>query len=460
MTTDPGGLFRRIGKLAGGLAEENTARGTQLDTRVDTTIRGQYALTQEDVLDGIRSAKLRRQQDDTWATDLKNRAQLTLLRMAQDAGWAGTSLASALEFLRVDMRGAYPKTMQTPDYRITRPVVTVASAASAANRGNGICRASLIWPIDGLALDYVFAETIDIVCQSHSYAGGQATAGREPFTATGDAAARSYLAHDWPLGSGAASSLISSYPGAAAELQSNLTDGSWEGWTVNTPNSWAVDVGAGTVTKLAGGYIGNALRITGDGATLTAVRQTLSNIQPLTAYVFNMWAQRSSNVGVLRGRLVDGANAVINDEAGNPCQFIIDLASVDVNDPNRLVNAATWYPVGGWLRTPRILPSVVKMELALTTAMTAATTLDLDAATMPSGVQAYAGGPYLSVHGGSVPFGAQDLFNVTVTNTLGASSFARTLDRYWNLRENGVRIPSMPAGDPTYPPNVLDAWIS
>jgi hypothetical protein len=436
LLTGAGGLFTRLGAIAGGLNEHNTARGATLNARV-ATVRGQYQAAQQDVMDDLYARQLSWQATDDWATKLKGMAQDTLTRMARDDGWAGSTFADALDYLRVQMVGA--GTMLNPDFSINKPTVTVSPAAAAGMVGNGTLRASVVNPLDGLTYDQTLAEALSVVCTSHSYTGGSAVAGREGFAVVGAVRARNDLAYEWPAGS-AANGILE----AASPDPSMVTDGAFEVWVGNVPTNWNVTTGPGTVTKSVAPYTGTAaLRITGDGATLTRFEQTLANLQPQRAYPINWWMVKNGAglaAGTLRVRLVDAANAVINDEAGTPNEVTVALPGL----PN-----VNWGPTGiqgGWFRTPRIMPSVVKIEWALTVAITAAQWVDIDRLSLPEADQAYPGGPLLKAFSGSVPFAVKDTFVVTTTNNHNTTKFSRELDRLWDLRQNGVRVPSEAVG--------------
>src|SRR5436305_11105124 len=98
-----GGLFTRLGHLIAGLNEHNTARGATLNARLGT-VRGDFTAAEQDVMDGALAAVQGWQATDQLANQFKTWAQNTLLRMAQDDGWPGTTVAQALEYLRVQMQ--------------------------------------------------------------------------------------------------------------------------------------------------------------------------------------------------------------------------------------------------------------------------------------------------------------------------------------------------------------------
>lgn len=439
--TGTGGLWTRLGRIIAALNEHNTARGTTLNAR-DTLVRAQFLAAQQDVMDPVYQRKLAWQSNDDLANFWKDRAQQTLLRMAQDDGWPLGTLKSALEYLRVQMRGA--GTMALPTNSILKPTVTSAIAAVAGNVGNGLGRVSSISPLDGLAQDYLLAEDNPLVCTVHSYTGGGAVAGNETFSFAGDVPARTVLAYEWPLGSGA---LANAVVGNAAN--SAATDSGFEAWAGtgnNTPTNWTITGGVAGTTIFRGASPYGAtpgglydLQFTGDAATLHAVRQPVV-LEPQRAYAVNWWHKVTAapGGGSVRVRLTDGAGVVVNDEAGNANSLATALAGIGVN----------YASAGGWFYTPRILPATCYLEIAIiTTALAAAGVYHMDDLSVLPATQLYNGAPFVGLFGGSIPFATGDQFTVTTTNSFGTATLARGLDRLWDLRDNGVRIPSRSTGD-------------
>lgn len=432
------GLWTRLGKLIGGLNEYNTARGATAVARLDT-VDDEYENATRDVLDGSRAALLTLQAQDQWPGQIKTWAQNTLVRMAQDDGYPGTGLAGALEYLRVQMRGT--GTMAAPEFSILKPAVGVTIAAVAGNLGTGVFRASVVSPVDALAMDYTIAEAAPLVCTAHSYPGGQASAGNEAFAWAGDPAARNDTAHDWPLGSGRAAGV--------SVLDTNngvVLNGGFEAFAVaNTPDSWTVMAGNPGTTILRGtapqsGVVGEYnLQFVGDGAVVHRIRQAVP-LQPQAAYAVNWFhrVQAAPGAGSIRVRLEDAAGAVVNDEAGTANSIAVALAGVGVN----------YESAGGWFYTPRILPAAVYLVVEVTGAALAnAKVLDIDRLVVGLGTQLYAGGPLVAGFAGATPFAIGDQFLLTTTNSFGVATLARGLDRLWDLRANAVRIPSRAVAD-------------
>ncbi len=434
------GLFTRLGKLIGGLNEYNTARGATANTRLGN-IDNEYEDTTRDVLDGSRTALLNLQAQDEWPSQIKDWAQATLMRMAQDDGYPGDSLAGALEYLRVQMKGA--GTMLAPTSSILKPAVGVTIAAVAGNVGTGVFRASVVNPTDGLVYDYTIAEEAPLVCTAHSYPGGATAAGNEVFTWAGDPAARNDLAYEWPLGSGEVA--------AVTVMDTNgglVTNGDFQTFTVaDTPDDWTLTSGVPGVTILRGaaphsGVVGEYnLQFKGDGALFHRIRQAVV-LEPLRAYAIN-WFHRvtaAPGAGSIQVRLEDAAGNPVLDETAQAGTNSLStaLAGIGVN----------YVSAGGWFYTPRILPSVVYLDIRITgTALANLGVLDLDRLVLGLGVQMYQGGPFVAGFAGATKFATGDQFTLTTTNSFGVATLARGLDRLWDLRANGVRIPSRSVAD-------------
>lgn len=134
--------------------------------------------------------------------------------------------------------------------------------------------------------------------------------------------------------------------------------------TITQGNGAAVDTG---------GLANTALIFIGNGAQLTAIEQTIFP-QAGTQYGFHVRMKKQSGAtGVIRFRLIDGTGAVINDDAGTANSFSVNLTAVSSTD---------YLAHTGFFRLPSILPAVVKIEVALTTAINNTYKLYLDEMTL------------------------------------------------------------------------------
>lgn len=432
-----GALFPRWGREIAGANEACLAVGSTANTRT-TLINNQYLAAQQQLASGLYSSRdSYRASDAQYLSDLQALMQSTLIQMAKDdgTGIVPPDLTTALTKLISQMA--------TSNDTINRPTVSATVTAGGSNVGNGFCRVSLIDPSDGKQTDYLIAETITATCTADGYLNGGATSGQEPFTFTGQASA-AVQDWNWPQGSGASIS-INAVDASVRDLI--LTDGDFEEWGGtgnNTPDNWSTGAtatfGTTVIRSAVAPYTGTYnLRIVGDGSQLTTLRQELSldNLAPDAVYFFNGLAKTTDTAGVLRIRLVDGNNAVINDNLGTA-----NSVSTNLSDLTTSYTAITTA-----FRTPSIMPDTVKIEIGLTTAMTNATTLDIDhfavaAANLFYGTTGGGGGPYFALFSGDTEFAIGDTFSIATTNSLTTSSFAVSLNRWLGLTALGQKIPS------------------
>lgn len=460
-TTSPGGLFRRIGRIGGLLNSLNSFRGTadlsgasivSLGTGVDN-IHAQFLATSQNLVDGLYAARdSYRAVHDQMTSYLRDLAESVVIKMADDDNpLPSKDIETALKEV--------VRQMVANSQSVDRGAVTVSVAAGGSNTGTGVCRASVVNEF-GATLAYPFDEDILVTCTAD--AQGSATEGQETFDARGEVAEDDPLSWNWEKGSGASASLTA--VDAATDAGANLlTNSSFEDFTTNVPDNWTVLVGvAGTDFGAIGagsGYDGaaspNALRFTGDGSTLASLAQTfnsdtgtVSELEPNTVYAVNFWAKRSNGVaaGVLDVELVDGSNTVINDDAGTANQVRTTISSGFTT---------SWAAYSGFFRTPRVLPSTIKMRVRLSTALTNAETTDIDHLAMTPATQLYSGGPFVSLFSGATAFIEDDVFTVTVANDYTAAMH-RLWERLFGLRELGLQLPDNGAGAET----IADSLVS
>lgn len=300
--------------------------------------------------------------------------------------------------------------------------------------GNGVLVASVKRPFDGKVLENSFAETMLVTCTNDSYVGG-ATAGNESFLATGVGQQSNLFAFDWPLGSNAQQEL-SAIDGSVNNGSGNLlTNSGFENWTNNVPDNWTLNTGtAGTNIIKETSIVydgGNSVNLVGDGSTLTQISQQLDNsagtsgsLDPLIQSGFNIWLRRdgtAAGAGVLTIDLADAVlGNVVKDANGVDNSFTIDLTA--------LTTIFTAYNVA--FRTPLIMPTNLYLRIRMTTALTSGRSVYLDRGSLGLMTQIYTGGPYLSLHSGSIPFTFDDYAQVAVTNSRGAGG---TLDTFQTL---------------------------
>jgi hypothetical protein len=111
----------------------------------------------------------------------------------------------------------------------------------------------------------------------------------------------------------------------------------------------------------------------GNGSQLTTIEQQIFPAS-LTQYGFCIRMKKQSGAtGVIEFRLIDGAGNVINDDAGTANSLSVNLS---------VVSASTWSPHVAFFRLPTNLPTFVRFQVRLTTAINNTFKLYLDDMTM------------------------------------------------------------------------------
>lgn len=446
-STNPGGLFPRLGRLGKALLELNLSQA-DYDAAL-SGVAAQFASTLKDVYGPLAAQQSQLVQGvPSNYSAVQQVAQSVLQRMvADDVAAAGRNLDDALREVIRQMRAG----------SVSVKACTVASTVAALGTPTGTGKlVATTKRGDGLVQENLFAEVGRLVCLADSYSGGQ-TAGQEPFRYIGEGdEGRGEFDYLWPAGSAALTGLTAISADTDASATGNLTtNGDAESWTGTTPaldnwvlapGTWGTDIaqnasspyrGTYDVRFVAGTGVNTALAQTFDDSTGSAVALT-----PLTSYAFCAWMKRGGVVsaGVLTVELVDGSGTVINDEQGTANSFTQTLSAL----------TTSYAAVTGFFRLPAIPPAVVKLRLRISTALTGASVYVDDICLAPV-TEAYTGGPGLCVFSGVTPFKAGDQWTATQTNDRGGASnlatFQALFDRLFGMRGRGLLLPS--AGSPT-----------
>lgn len=356
----------------------------------------------------------------------------------------GNTLASLTELLR-QMRAAGATVLRMD-------VSATGNTFAPPAAGNGVLVVSVYRPLDGLLLENAYEETLSVICSADSY-NGNATAYNEPFSVTGTGSQTDFFAFNWPLGSNT-SLTINAIDGDTSNGAGNILNNSgFADWTGGVPDGWSLDEGTNIAEESTLVYTGGAaLRIDGDGATLTELSQlfgaatsslgTTTSVLPQTQYSFNVFLRRGG-VAISGGaaavvELIDQDGNAIADNNGVDNSLAIDLTA--------LSTSYTAYNVA--FRTPTILPDTTRLRFRLTTAIPSGQFVLADKASMGLMTQLYTSGPYVASHSGSIPAEAGDRSTITVTNNRGAAGtldtfqtlFARLYPTY--VYGNGLLLPS------------------
>lgn len=435
--TGTGGVYTRFGKEIGLVNAVDTFRGGTTNVYV-SAVYAQYQSNEQIAVTNLyQNTETYRAAHDSWVSQTIQVARTSLIEQAnRDNPLSAKTVYNAVALLK--------QQMETDSQSINRPTVAATAAAGSGNDGDGVLVASTVGT-DGLPQDYAMAEVIDF-----TVAGG--TAYQESVSVQGDPS-RPATDYAWPGGSGVSSS-ATVQNAATGTLVSN---GSFEDWPVANaaPTSWTLVTGAwGTDLTRSTSPLRTsenyALAITSDGATQQRFRQQVT-LQASTVYAANVWAKISATAaGTLKVKLVDGSGTTINDEAGTANEISIDTSS----------GLSTSYQAkSGFFRTPRSMPTTVYLDVHLTTPPTSGRVITLDhvalaaADVFGASSPASGGAVFAKLFSGATANPVGDAWTLTVTNSLGKDSFARSLDRFLDLRSLALKIPS--AASPTIPDNLI-----
>jgi hypothetical protein len=316
--------------------------------------------------------------------------------------------------------------------------------------GNGVCVGNITTP-DGLNCQLAFVENVTIECtQDQNTSIG--LAGNETFTAFGQVG-YAPIAYNYPGGSGASVSTGAINADGSNSFGTLLVNGDFESWTItpNIPDNWESLVGTPGTTILQGStpYTGTYnLQFVGNGSELTSITQTFgldtaATLAYGTSYAVNCWVKVSATpaAGVLELSLIDENNNVINNQQGVPNTITKNLTGV----------STTYLPVNGIFQLPQIVPTTVKLRISLSTALSAAHTVDVDRIALGPVTTLYAGGPSFAIFSGSIDFYAGennstpgDYFTLAVVNArpTNNNTFFWLLDRLYSLKQNNLVFPT------------------
>lgn len=433
-----GNLFNRLGQLARLISVMRSYQASQYFNLTDSSrLIGQYTVAETDLLAAASNAR----------NDVPNAAgsgvSSLVLQMAANtvnrlvfrdnpqAGQTETNL-NTLASLREVVRQ-----MKAQNASVLAQTITLTNGAFSGV-GNAVVVTSNKHPADGKVLESSLSETLFVDVTADSYTAS-ATAGNETYTVGGEGAATGTFNRDWPAGSGS-SITGNAINGSANNSSGNLlTNSGFDTWTVaDDPDNWTIEVGtAGTNVKQQTSLVfdpapNSALQITGDaGGTLTTLSQlfgtdTSGTLSALSQYGCNVFVRGDGTIpasGAMVIELVDQDENVIEDEDGNQNTFTIDLTA--------LSTVYTAYNLA--FRTPNSLPTSQYIRIRLTTALTSGTSVYIDKLSLGLMKQAYTGGPFVSVHAGSVPLAIKDQALITVLNSRGSGGTLDTWQTAWQL---------------------------
>lgn len=468
-----GNLFNLLGRLGGIIANLNSYQTSQKTILIDTTTGLEAQLKNEPDVQAIMGDNwiaLLASVNGSWGSVSQQIAEAYLNRLIfRDNPQLNQTLTtfntqtSISELIRqMSLAGATVLAMA-----VSGSVVSAVGTPGPhfTGTGNGIISVGVKRPQDGRFQENLFAEKVTFTCSSDSYTG-RGVAGNEGFRVTGTGSEVDYFAFDWPLGSNCALNL-SAIDGSASNSAGNLlTNSGFDTFTVaNTPDDFTIDVGAAGTQIFSESSItygsGSALRILGDGSNLTQISQafgdsagTSGTLSPATQYSFNVFLRRGAvapSGGVLEFSLWNGdTDQILKDNAGNNNSTSVTLSGL----------TTSYAPTTVMFRTPTIMPSSYLYRIRLTTALTSGTSIYLDRGSLGAATRAYASGPYLAVHSGSVPFQVGDYGYASFTNSRGTAGTLATFQTLFSrlfaslVYPNEILLPSSSS------PSLSDALIA
>lgn len=400
------GIFNRLSRMFHLLNLINSARGG--------TSAGDWPVEVEDIIEYYDGDDViqRRSVDDliqaldtadgglgAFTTSLRAAAEETLIEMTDADNPLVSRTVLEAEKELIQQMDDNSKTVDANE-----PSASVSMGGS--NTGDGKVVVSVLSG-KGETLEHILPEDIVGIVTSTG------TAGAEVFTFKGETSQADRLAADWPKGSGTSQRITSRAVGSSVDL---LTDGAFENFTSDDPDSWTIDTGLATDQvreETSTVYTGSAsIRFLGDGSTQTAISQslTVADLDSRTPYAFVAWLRRGGSAvtaGVLTVDLYDGSST-INDDEGTANSFTIDLTAL----------TTSFVASEGVFRLPEPVPSAVTIRLRCTTAISNGHDVYVDNATLipMTRIGSNVGGPYVSVHGGATNWALDDKATVTVTN--------------------------------------------
>lgn len=471
------GLFDRLGSLFGGQLDLLALMGGAATARVlagaswatrENTLYTNYsaAPTSPATIDGLDAgvASWRSANNAFLSGFLSGKASQTVQDMVNaDVALRSKTLAVALQTLVSQMKSG------AQSVQASVPAVGAQTAV-----GTPVGNPVLVFSVkrgDGLTLEYALPETLTFTTSRDSQGGG--AAGNETLSVNGQAAADPF-AYNWPAGSGingVSLQLVdgSKYLGATGNLLNNSDFTTFT--TANLPDNWTALVGAagtdifngGSGNAYTPGGAGGSLQFTGTGAALlVSVAQpfaatpgtgagtggTSATLLPDTVYHLNGWLKCSATptAGVAEFALVDGSNAVINDDQAVANSFTKSLTAV----------STTYVNFNGAFRTPAVLPSTVKLRVRLSTAIDSGKSCYFARLALTQATQLYAPqGPFVAGFSGANKTYLNDTWTAAVTNTFGIMQreFLRNF-KMPSIVAGGLILPS--SGSPT----ILDSYVA
>jgi hypothetical protein len=451
-------FFTRMGKLFGMAAAVRTHQAN-LETKL-SGILGEYSGNDIQYLSSLVDNINRRIEDaGRVVSDIHRAATQTLIETfdedlisTQGGGLENKTIPDAIKELIRQMQAA-----GTP-VTTNKNTESVGSASAASgNVGNGkflmTALASLSETTSAYAFNYpsIKKETIRALCVTDA-TGGQTTENGEAFRITGQRADPN-LGFEWPKGSGINQIIAVASPRVHNGRKPGVNicrNSDFEAFTSNAPDHWEVNTG------IAGSDIeesttahtqDKALKFTGNGSTLIALKQvlnsasgTLGQVRPNRAFTISFAVRRdgtSPSAGALRIAVKAPDGSTFNDGSVGR-DMGIDLAHGSIT---------TSYVVHTIVcQSPLSIPKGSYITIQTSTAFTSGTEILIDDLVIAECHQPMAGGVSFQIIGGSTPFAFDDEFTIAVANSYDGK-FVVEFDRFFDMQRLGLVLPSVASGE-------------
>jgi len=202
--------------------------------------------------------------------------------------------------------------------------------------------------------------------------------------------------------------------------------------TANTPDNWTLDSGtAGShIFKESSGFLGSALKFTGDGAlaSIQVSQAPVSTPTPRRRYYVSFWVKGTAGTG-------SGSLTVQFEGTG----YTAGASEKVTMNAAALAAATSWTHKGFWVNMPTQIPSDFKLVIKVTGTLTSAKDVIIDDLAMAP--VTWENGVNIVAYRGSERFVAGDYFTFSITND-NAGVFQR-----WFRDATGFQLPT--SGSPT-----------
>lgn len=445
------GLFVRLGKLVNAGKEHRIAQGT-LVTHIEEAM-GKYTATSVDrqeylgAFNGDRNA-IADANGRSAQQAVRDAMERTIVEQVDAELSPGLepskNIDTALRRLSTDMAA------QTQAIGTTAISFSSVTNASTTFDGTIIMAPNAKYVFGGAkglsaaSNDTVLAETLTARCVKDAR-DGSLILGNERFEIAGDNPV-DRLDRRWPQGSGcflAVNSTCGDIDSSNAPGQNMLTNSGFERVDATPfPLDWVADggtIGTSLTSSTTAFRGGRSVAFTGDGSNARGIRQTMgvgprAAIRTNTTYVISARIRADSgtiSVGSLIFELVDVSGSTISG-----C-FVARNFNAGTGGTNL---GTSWEHVRGSFTTPLDLPSEVRFRIYTNVALANAAVVLIDEPVLARVAVLYPGGPGAVIVPGTANYELGDQMRVGVTKT--QAEWHLELDRYLNLAERDIRLPS------------------